>query len=321
MSTQVSHTSRRAVTLIELLAVLVVMVIVFGAMLPVLGRTTHCGNRQMRDSMNVRGTTQAFVVWASSNNGSYPLPSELDLKNDTIAGLASTKDTTGNILSVLIMNGSIAPEMLVSSVEVNPRIARYDNYQYTTPASSANPQNALWDPAFRGTPDDVPANGHLQTDGFGHQSFAHAIPFGRRKAVWTDTYNSTEAIFGNRGPTYAVADAAPASSKWSLLTDPSGNASNTLLMHGGRNTWEGNIAFNDNHVEFITTPTPSQVTLNATITGKPGKAAPMADNLFVNETNELNGDGATGRVDQGLNAYLRPIADVLERARPRVWRD
>ena len=83
-------------------------------------------------------------------------------------------------------------------------------------------------------------------------------------------------------------------------------------------TWEGNIAYNDNHVNFETKPTPDGITL-AIKTPRGMAAAP--DNLFVNETDEHKGDGTSGRIDRGTNAYLRPIAEVTEWVRPRVWRD
>ncbi len=314
---RISLHSRRAITLIDLLVILFVLVILIGVLMPALG-CTRCGSRQLKDSTQVRGIVQALIVWSSSGNGSYPLPSQLDASNATIDGLASTKDTTGNILSVLIMTGNISPELCVSPAESNPAIRLLNNYEYATPHLAANPQNALWDPTFRGTPDDAPTIANIAAAGIGHQSYAHVIPFGKRRALWIDTFNSTEAIFANRGPTYAASDAAPSSSKWSLLPGLTGTASNTLLIHGGRNTWEGNVGYNDNHVNFETSPAPSALTFKSR-TSRGVALAP--DNLFVNEIDEDEGDGVTGRIDQGTNAYLRPIADVLERARPRVWRD
>ena len=45
-------------------------------------------------------------------------------------------------------------------------------------------------------------------------------------------------------------------SRWTLTNDQYGTGSNTLLIHGGRTTWEGNIAYNDNHITFETRPDP-----------------------------------------------------------------
>jgi competence protein ComGC len=313
--------ARHAITLVEVLVIFVIIIVILGVLIPAIPTGRHRSHPQLKDSTQVRGITQALVVWASNNNGSYPLPSQLDRAGATIDEPDSTKDTTGNILSILIMNGNISPEIAISPAEANPAIRRYDAYEYEKPGAAAHPQNALWDPAFRGTPDDAPTYGNIAGAGIGHQSYAHAIPFGKREALWHDTYNSTEAIFGNRGPTYAGNDAAPAIApgrKWQPTKDQHGTGSLTLLIHGGRTTWEGNIAYNDNHVNFETQPAPDQLTLKIQ-TPRGTETAP--DNIFVNETNEHEGDGTSGRIDRGTNAYLRPIADVLERARPRVWKD
>jgi hypothetical protein len=55
--------------------------------------------------------------------------------------------------------------------------------------------------------------------------------------------------------------------------------------------------------------------------GKPVGATAAPDNLFVNETDELDGDGATGHITSGRNAFLRPIAEVTNPDQPRTWRD
>ncbi len=277
------------------------------------------------DSTNVRNSLQALTTWSQSNRDSYPLPSELDTDGSTLAGPASEKDTTGNILSVLIFNGMATPQVLVSAAESNTaQVQRLDTYEYTTPAAAANPAKALWDPQFRGTPDD-PVRG-ASSSRLGHQSFAHVLPFGNRRTQWTNSANANQPVFGNRGPTYAANDAGASSSKWVLLPGPLGVDSNTLLIHGGRRTWEGNIGYNDIHVTFETKPTPSglEVALAAPLAKgrSPAKTAP--DNLFVNESDEFEGDGTTGGVDKGVNAYLRPISSVTgadSNLRINTWRD
>ena len=63
---------------------------------------------------------QGFHSFAASHNGSYPLPSRLDLGNTTVAapaGLHIQKDNTGNIFSYMIYHGYTTPEMMVSPVE------------------------------------------------------------------------------------------------------------------------------------------------------------------------------------------------------------
>ncbi len=314
----------RGATVLEVMVVIAVIVLGL-VLLPVAlpARRTGCG-RYMKDSTQVRAMVQAMVVFADSNKGSYPLPSMLDASDATVAETGEAKNSTGNILSVLVFNGFISPEICISAAEVNGRIQRHDTYEYSTPGGAVRPVDALWDPSFRGTPDDPVTYGNISSGGVAHQSYAHVLPFGNRRKQWSDTYNSTEAVFGNRGPTYAQDDRAPAAKKWSLTADELGTGSNTLLIHGGRRTWEGNVGYNDNHVNFETTPMPEALTL--VIPGKPksGVNTLMPDNLFVNETDQIDGDGATDGVEAGRNAYLRPITSVAASptvVKPRVWRD
>jgi hypothetical protein len=79
---------------------------------------------------------------------------------------------------------------------------------------------------------------------------------------------------------------------------PIGTGSNTLLIHGGRTTWEGNIVYNDNSVRFEITPDP--VSTPFTFTGLGGQAV-QPDNLFVNENDTTrNPDGTNGITGAGL---------------------
>ncbi len=279
----------------------------------------------MKDSTQVRGTVQALIVWASNNREQYPLPSQLDALNKTVSEEGAAKDTTANILSVLIQNGNISPEICISPAEANTtQIQRKDDYEYSTPSASVVPADALWDPSFRGTPDDpmraVP--GKPAALALGHQSYAHLIPTGDRLELWKDTYGESEAVFGNRGPTYAANDVAiaPAGGRWKLLDGPLGTTSNTLLIHGGRSTWEGNIGYNDNHVNFETSPTPTGVVYERTEAEKKSKHG-AADNLFVKEPDEFGGDARAWECGKGLNAYLRPISQMKEGGAVKVWRD
>src|SRR4051794_25187775 len=69
--------------------------------------------RQLKDSTQQRGIHQGFVLWAQNNNDEYPLPAKIDKRNDTVKEKGRAKNTSANIMSVLIYNGFFSPELCV----------------------------------------------------------------------------------------------------------------------------------------------------------------------------------------------------------------
>jgi prepilin-type N-terminal cleavage/methylation domain-containing protein len=299
---------RRAFTLIELLVVIAIIALLVGILLPALGKARQSA-RQMKDATQVRGIVQACAVWAGQNSGLYPDPGKVDTANATVAAVANPemKNNTGNILSLLIFTGGISTDLTINPAESNTGQIQIDaGYTFDNPMGAVTPANALWDPQFAGSPVDNPRTYRTNPNqaGIGNNSYAHVLPFGRRKARWADTYTTTEAVWGDRGPAYQ-GTTQPTNGRWVLMMGAIGDNSNTLLIHGSRNAWEGNIGYNDAHVNFETKPNPEGVTYRRT-TGMP---LTVPDNLFVNETDEQGGDSASTIVN-GKNAYMRIVQNV-----------
>ncbi len=263
----------RAFSLGEAIICAIVIAILIAIFLPTLGPRHHGGGRQIKDSTQVRGLHQGLIMFAQNNQDRFPLPSLIDPDNHTIDASAESKDTTANIFSILIWNGFFGPELCVSSAETNAAIKQMGNYAFTAPPTATNPVKALWDPAFSAD----------FTTGTSNFSYGHTLPSGPRLDQWKNTFSATEAIVGNRGPQIASSQKGRAPNVTHTMTNP---ASNTLLIHGARTSWEGNIAYNDNHVTFETSMTPD------TLTYLDASKVKWSDCLFFDEPEDADSRNA-----------------------------
>jgi type II secretory pathway pseudopilin PulG len=304
-----SGTIVAVIGIVVLVAVGCVGVMLVGIMLPALGKARQSA-RQIKDSTQIRGVQQSLILWAQNNSDNYPMPSVLDAADATVKA-ADGKDLPRHMMSILVFNGFISAELLVSPAEANGQIAAYGNYQYSMPAGAVNPRDALWDPAFKAYSTEAVNYAGSGAGTPGGLSYAVQVPLGARRARWMNTFSATEPIVGNRGPAWDSVGG-----RWVLHATQgppvSGNSevgtgSHTLLIHGGRGTWEGNIGYNDASVMFETMPDPPQLLMRFAGSGVGGVT--FTDNIFVDE-NDATGtkDGTTGLAGNQLknsNALLR----------------
>jgi len=269
----------RAFTVIEFIVIIVAVLVIVAVLLPTCSSRRPHGVRQIKDSSQVRGIVQAMSIWASNNKDSYPLPSAIDLDGDTVPDEGRAKDTTANIMSLMLYNGSVPTDLLISPAEANPNIQQYTGYEFNSPKAAVRPDKALWDPAF-----NVDFTGK-KPGGF---SYAHLMPNDERLARWSNTFSATEAVLGNRGP--AIASVTKKSRPIVMATVKDTN-SFTFLMHGARSTWEGNIGFNDSHVDFKTDYSDESLGMYASVDG-----LKWNDVLFYDEPD----DAAQNNVFMGI---------------------
>lgn len=131
--------------------------------------------------------------------------------------------------------------------------------------------------------------------------------------MWNDTYSNTEALIGDRGPQVTgVRVIGDGSLPNQYAVDAANPASSTFRIHGRPDTWEGNIAFNDGHVEFLQTLGPSRSEKDQWPIYTIRPRGNRLDTLFFDEPDDE-------RVSSNLFLGIFPVAGPTPQDFRAVW--
>jgi len=276
---------KRGFTLIELLVVMGIIALLISLLLPALSRARAEANR-LKDQSQIKQIHQGWTIFAREFDGKLPTPGLVKRKEHPTLGFMPGRgeqfyqlNSTQNIYSLCIAQQLFSPELCVSPTEPSGNVVVMTSYNYerydptgaTGETSTYDSGPMYWDEDF---------NCKLENE-FSNVSYSHMPVAGERQTKeWRDTFDSRNAMIGNRGPE----DGELANMEASITTE----------IHGGEKEWIGNVGYNDNHVQVERSMLPESLTYQ-----DPDTQESVPDNLFFNDVS-----GSPGEIEVGTDAYL-----------------
>jgi len=266
---------RKGFTLIELLVVMAIIALLLGILLPALNNA-RARARVLKDSTQLKGIHQAWVTKSIDYPNEFPtnpLPTPgLVNRTGRIVGRGdedTLKNDHASLFSMSVAQNLFSAPLCVGPSEVSPQVTVCTNYDATQYRPA---EDIYWDgdqPGEQVFDDGAARNFRANLTQASNTSYG-VMPLvlpsdptvgvgnSRRVRAWKNGGVSTMAVLGNRG----VQDGIDGSTGGDINIFKN---SKTLDIHGAKGSWEGNLVYGDNHVDYANSfynSTPTYVKAN-----------------------------------------------------------
>jgi len=257
----IGNTHKRAFTLIELLVVISIIALLIAILLPALGAARESA-RKMQNSVNLRSTHQAIVIFGSENNDYYPgvmpngtLALNFDITPLTPAGTFNDNLGPGNPAGNNGLNPQVRFAMLVKAdiLAYEHLINPNDQSRFAYPGAGA----------------------------FTLEHYSYAIlqlgtggaNTGQALKSWRADGNSLTPIVSDRSTTINGVNGIP--------NNPSDVPADGHTSLWNPDQWEGAVVWNDGHTTFENSPVMDRTRV--------GSNSIVDDHLFDRRGNDYSG--------------------------------